>query len=82
MYLGHKNISVLCSSIKNFFFLENVSSLEANLVQMKKPVCTRMCYTSLNSHEFAETIDSAYNYASDTLLNLLMNEYDILNRLK
>lgn len=49
---------------------------------MKKHVGPKMCYTSLKSHEFTKTIETAYNFASDTLLDLLMNEYDILNRLK
>lgn len=53
-----------------------------NSMLMKKHVTPKMCYTSLKNIEFTQTIETAYDFASDTLLNLLMNEYDILNRLK
>lgn len=53
-----------------------------NSILERKPECNKMCYTSLNSYEFVQSIETAYDYASDTLLNLLLNEYDILNRLK
>lgn len=72
-----------CSDLKIFdFHAENVSVQEMNAILANKPISKKMCYTSLNSHEFTQTIDTAYNFASDTLLNLLMNEYDIMTRLK
>ncbi|XP_065207167.1 gamma-tubulin complex component 2-like isoform X2 [Planococcus citri] len=61
---------------------KNISSKEMNSILERKPTSNKMCYTSLNSCEFVQSIEAAYNFASDTLLNLLLNEYDILNRLK
>lgn len=66
----------------NIHFAENISFQQMKSILEKKPKCSKMCYTSLNSYEFAQTIEIAYTFASDTLLNLLLNEYDIMNRLK
>lgn len=73
---------LICIVSHYFAFLENISCTEMNSILERKPKCNKMCYTSLNSYEFVQAIETAYSFASDTLLKLLMNEYDMLNRLK
>lgn len=41
-----------------------------------------MKYTEKYDSSLIEMIDEAYDFASDALLKLLMNEYDLLNRIR
>lgn len=40
-----------------------------------------LTYT-LDGSGYCETIEKAYSYASETLLRILMQEYDLLGRLR
>jgi len=67
--------------ILNFYHLVAAFTFVFTGKNLKYPQAEEIVYT-IKERKYVEAIEKAYHFASKTLLNLLMQEYDLLGRLR
>ena len=63
------------------FHFPEIYDIHGTGMKVKPPLVDQLVYT-LDGSGYKEAIEKAYSYASETLLHVLMQDYDLLGRLR